>query len=266
MKLNSTIMGFVGNVLNQTMVPGVAATGDRVTSFKLGTVVPYLDDFWGSGELMYAQSSSVATIPRWGLCQLGAQVAQAPSADGTNPSRVIPVFDQMLTTTQYSARPLAIAAGSFSLGDFGWWFLSASAVPARAEIALTAQVACTCSPTLDANIQTTFSAGRAILGMATITTGADTFNVEVTSGGRTGERLVRVKNADGLFPGCRFVGTGIPASSFITSILGDGRDLIWSVPFTAQLGGVYTAVRNVSGTVTFPTVIMNRPMQIGQIV
>lgn len=161
-------------------------------------------------------------------------------------------------------KPVYIALTSFAIGSttkqYGW-VLASGICPAVFSVAATtgkvfAGTAGALTPTA--------AAGGQILNAQTLIAAVTTFTKSGTT--RTGSSNVRFAGTMGMYPGQAISGTGIPASSVVSSIDANGLD----VAIGSAIGTLVTATASATVTVTFTNtsygiIHVSRPFVQGQI-
>lgn len=194
------------------------STSDDVQKFGLGTVMGATGtDYdttanvanWGAAELLYVANASVAILP-------GTLVVMDKNF------RV--VATAAAATEANSGKPVYVALTHFAAGStttqYGW-VLRRGICPVKYSVAATTGrvfggTAGLATPTA-AN-------GAQILNAICLIAAASTFTRSGTT--RTGSSLVRFSSVAGMYPGQAISGTGIPASSVISSIDLSGNGVI----------------------------------------
>lgn len=241
----------VGNLLD-------FSTSADVKKMQLGTVVQCTGtDYdttanvanWGVAEVIYVANNSVAILPG-ALCVIDKNfriVASAAAATQAN-----------------TGQQVYVALTNFGVGSpteqYGW-ALRRGTCPVQFSVAATvgavyAGTAGKATPTA--------AAGSQILSMRTLIAGASTFTRLGST--KTGSSKVKFGSVTGVYVGQAISGTGIPASSVVSSIDTDGV----TVNIGSAVGTLVVATATASVTVTFTNtnfgiVNMDYPFYQGQI-
>jgi hypothetical protein len=185
---------------------------------------------WGLCQLVYVSSVQAAAILPGTVCVIDKNFRAAPTAAAA--------------TEANTGKGVFIAVTNFAVGStteqYGW-VLRSGVCPARFTVAATAGrvfagAAGVFTPTAAAGVQ--------ILNAETIIAAASTF----TRVGRTqvASSLVQFSSTAGMYPGQAISGTGIPASSVISSVLPDGN----AVEIGSAIGTLVTATASGNATLT----------------
>lgn len=162
---------------------------------------------WGAAELVYVANASVAILPGTLVVMDKNFRVVATAASEAN-----------------SGKPVYVAVTNFAAGSttvqYGW-VLRRGVAPVRYSVAATVGrvfggTAGVATPTAAAGVQ--------ILNALCTIAAASTFTRSGTT--RTGSSLVRFSSVAGMYPGQAISGTGIPASSVISSIDPSGNGVI----------------------------------------
>ena len=204
---------------------------------------------WGLCDLIYVSNNSVAILPGT-LCSLDKNFRILATAAAA--------------TVANTGAPIVVALTNFAVGStteqYGW-VLRRGICPVRYGVAATAgrlfaSTAGLATPTAAAGVQ--------ILNAVCLIAAAATFTRSGTT--RNGSSRVRVASVAGMFVGQAISGTGIPASSVISSIDSSGTDVIIGsavgTPVTATATGTVTVTMTNTG---FGICQMGFPLFQGQI-
>lgn len=182
---------------------------------------------WIANEIIYAlnTSSSTFTPGRFVHIDKNGAILDMPNTAGTG-------------------RPVYLTLSNFAAGNTttqGGWLLRRGIAPAQYGVAATAgpvyfAAAGVATPTL--------TAGKQVLNATCLITGAATFTRSGTT--QTGSSQVAFTRVTGMFVGQAISGTGIPASSVISSIDPGGRFVI----IGSAIGTPVTATASATVTVT----------------
>ena len=184
---------------------------------------------WGAATLLYVSSTAAAAIIPGTLVVLDKNFRIAATA----------------ASEANTGRPVYVALTNFAIGStteqYGW-VLRQGIAPVVYSVAATAGnvyggTAGKATPTAAAGIQ--------ILNARCIIAAAGSFTRNGTT--RTGSSRVRLPNVAGVFVGQAISGTGIPASSVVSSIDSNGTDVI----IGSAIGTPVTATATGTVTVTF---------------
>lgn len=184
---------------------------------------------WGQAELIYVANADVAILP-------GTVVA----IDKNFRVTATPAAASLVNT----GRGVAVALTNFAAGSttvqYGW-VLRRGTCPARFSVAATAGAVYVGTA---GNLTPTAANGAQLTNAQTLIAAAATF----TRTGRTksGSSRVEFSNVAGMYPGQAISGTGIPASSVISSVDPDGRGVL----IGSAIGTLVTATATGSVTCT----------------
>lgn len=202
---------------------------------------------WGMCELMYVVNSSSSTFLPGNLVQVDKDFAISAAA-----------------TTANTGAPLAVCLTRFTAGNTtrqGGWVMVSGVTPVSFSVAATTGAVFLGT---SGNATPTAAAGKQILNATTIIAAASTFTRSVTT--QSGSSLVKVGKVTGMYPGQAISGTGIPASSVISSIDPSGVAIVIGsavgTPVAATATGTVTATMTNTG---YGIVRMSRPFVQGQI-
>lgn len=193
---------------------------DTVQRQVLGTRTSGVDNYWGGGDFIYLKAG--ATIAMGALC--------VQDLNG-NASAVANVGN--------TGRPVVAAMFPMVTGQFGWFQDGGmAALSATASVAAGVTFGLTAAGQVGAN-----SAGKQILGAVSAAPSTTTV-IKASALTVSGSNAIVVANSDGWFIGVTVSGTGIPATTTITSITPDGKNVTLSANATASgvvtLTGTYT--------------------------
>jgi hypothetical protein len=219
---------------------------DTTARQQPGTMISATGDYWGGRTVIYARAAG--TIAAAGLCVL------TPVTSGSewrfNMTEV--------PNTANLGRPLYVAMAPMTSGQFGW-FVRQGIVP----------VACNASVAADATFGIAAagqgganSAGKQILN-ARVAAPATTTVVKAATA-NSGSTQLTVRDSSGWFPGVFLSGTGIAATTTVTSISPDGTQVTISLATTAAINGNVTATYN-NGTIFYNVAHIDNPIAQGAI-
>lgn len=214
------------------------SVSDTEKRMQLGTIVPATGtDYdttanvanWGQAELIYVSSVQAAAILPGTILVQDKNFRVAPSAAAA--------------TQANTGQPLLVAVTNFAVGStveqYGW-ALRRGVAPVRFGVAATvgrvfAGAAGVATPTAAAGVQ--------LLNAQTLIAGASTFTRLATT--KNGQSRVFFSSVAGMYPGQAISGTGIPASSVISSIDPSGTYVVIGsavgTPVNATATGSVTA-------------------------
>jgi len=231
-----------GVLTSQGPQPGAIFTCAPTEGIETTTSVPN----WGYAEVMCVVNTSSSTFIPGKLVQVDKNYAIALNA-----------------TTDNTGAPLAVTLSNFSAGDvtrqIGWVLISGVAPVTFSVAATTGQVFLGTA----GNATPTANTGGQILNATTIIAAAGNFTRTVTT--TNGQSFARCKT-NGLYPGIAISGTGIPASSVVSSIDPSGLGIYLGSAVGTNVNA--TASGAVTGTFThtgYGIVQMVRPFVQGQI-
>jgi len=226
---------------------------------------------WTPGTFMEAAATdggidTTANTPNWGLCELVYVVNT--SALTFNPGRWV-VLDKDfvlsdLPVTANTGRPCYVTLTRFAAGNVtrqGGWVMRSGIVPALFAVAATT------GPVYGGtagNATPTAAAGRQILNATTLIAAAGSFTRQIVT--QSGSSIVKIARVNGVYIGQAISGTGIPASSVVSSIDPSGTAIqigsAVGTPVSATATGVVTGTFTHTG---FGIVHIDRPFIQGQI-
>lgn len=233
--------------------------GNPTTGFAIqqGTIVNAVSPYWGAGEFMFVKAS--AAIRQGGLVML-APAFNSNTQSSTNPFS--PQWEFLAAEVPNTANlgaPLGVAVQAFAGSDWGWVQVGGLAVMnCNASVAAATTLGIAAAGQGGAN-----GAGKQILN-ARVAAAATTTVVKTNCYGDSGSTIIKIPNADGLFPGAYISGTGVGAAATIVSISNDGLSLVSSVANSSAVSGSVTATYN-NATVFYNVVQINRPFAQGAI-
>lgn len=224
-------------------------TADATPRAAPGTFVTAIDQYWGTGEFIYARANG--SIRAFGLCVL------------------TPVFDSALGSWRFDmtevpntanlGRMLAVSALALTAGQYSWFQIGGiTPVNCSASVAADTTFGIAAAGQGGAN-----SAGKQILN-ARVIAPATTAVVKANAAANSGSLVLQVSNSDGWFVGAYLSGTGIAAGTTIASIDPTGRFVTLSAATTAAVAGAVTATYN-NAAVFYNVAHLNRPFAQGAI-
>lgn len=214
------------------------SVSDDVQRMALGTTI----------EATGTDYDTTANVANWGLAELvmvaNVSVAILPGTICVIDKNFRVVASAAAATEANTGKPLYVAITNFAAGSttpqYGW-VMRRGIAPVRTSVAATAGrvfagTAGTITPTAAAGVQ--------ILNMQCLIAGASTFTRSGKT--RTGSSRVEFSNVGGMYVGQAISGTGIPASSVISSIDPDGT----GVSIGSAVGTLVTATASATVTCT----------------
>jgi len=235
---------------NNTAVAGFSAVGnwfipDSTQRHPLGTIMSMIDPFWGGQEVVYC-SFPASTALRVGV----------PVVWDTNYSATA------VPNTANLGQPVGFVLNSVpsvAAVQYGW-VLTGGKIPAysNASVAANAQIGIAAAGQLGAN-----SAGKQILD-AKVQAAATTTVAKSNVVTQNGSPKLLASNTDGWFVGMPISGTGIPASTTVSSLDPDNRTVVMSANATATGAVTVTGTYN-DGTNFWNVLYVNRPLAQGAI-
>ena len=238
---------FIDGVVGLPQIGLTNQSNDTLPRIANGTPIQAVDPYWGGGEFVWARAS--AGIRAQGLVNLLTSFADGIwRTDATE-----------APNTASLGRTVAIAMGSFSAGQWGWFMIAGTApVNGTASVAANTTVGITAAGQIGAN-----SAGKQVLNAISVAPSSTTV-VKANCRAIQGATVLEVPNSDGWFVGAFLSGTGIAASTAVNYIDPSGRFVTLSLATTARVAGNVTATYN-GGGVHFNVVTVNRPFSQGAI-
>ena len=219
--------------------------GDTTQRHVLGTVVPAVDPYWGTGEFIYIKSNDAILK--------GSLVTWDETYQGV-----------LLPSTTLQGFPFGVSMAPLASGKYGWLQIGGLAVyKTSATVAADANVAIAAAGVVGAS-----AAGKQLLNVRnrrSATATASLTNVQTQNGTNV---LLCPAGYDGAFLGAALSGTGIPASTVVAGLDPDGKRI-----YTGSAIGTFgdknsTATGSVTVTVTYTGYgagIVNRPFCQGAI-
>lgn len=201
--------------------------------YTLGQMVQGYDPVWGWMELILAKFATASTLVEPGrVVTLTSAFLLADNPNTANTGRPVYVVAQRFPSDAgvAAATPL-----------MGWVARSAGLFPVQASAAFTAGAVYFAAA---GNITSTLTAGKQINGMNGITgsTGTDTRAASTVNG----SAIIKVSSKRGLFVGGTVSGTGIPASTEISSLdTGSNNEILVNNNCTAT--GTITMTQTYTG-------------------
>lgn len=234
------------------------SVSDDVKKLQLGTIVTATGTDY----------DTTANVANWGFCEImyvaNASVAILPGTVVVMDKNFRVVATAAAATEANQGKPLFVALTNFAVGSateqYGW-VLRTGVAPVRFSVAATVGRVFLGTAGL---LTPTAAVGAQVIGALTLIAGASTFTR--TGKIRTGSSRVEFANVAGMYPGQAISGTGIPASSVISSVDPDGRGVI----IGSAVGTPVTATASASVTCTltntgFGIVQLNAPASQTQI-
>lgn len=209
--------------------------------------------------------STTTSVPNWGTCELMYVINRTGSA--IIPGRLVHIDKDFglldMPNTAGTGRPVYVTLTHFAIGSTtpqGGWVMLSGIAPVSFSVAATVGIvffgtAGQASPTQ--------AAGKQINNAWTLIAAAGNFTRSMLT--QSGSAFVRC-NIQGMYPGLAFTGTGIPASSVISSISTGGDGIFIGSAVGTNVNA--TATGQVTGTFThtgYGIVHFNRPFVQGQI-
>lgn len=213
------------------------AITDSTQRATLGLRVAAVDPYWGGGEFIYLKSNDAVVQ--------GSLVTWDKDFKAT-----------LLANTANLGVSVAVAVLAAASGNYFWAFLSGDRVPCSAQASVAAGTVMGIGAAGQVGAS---SAGKEIENAKSViaSTGTVAKANTITVNGST---TFTITNSDGWFPGIALSGTGVAASTTITSISPDGKSVVVNNAATAS-GSV-----TVTGTYTnFVIAQMDRPFAQGRI-
>ncbi len=210
--------------------------------------------------------NTTASVPNWGTCELMYVVNRSSST--FIPGRLVHIDKDFgildMPNTAGTGRPVAVCLTNFSAGNVtaqGGWVMLAGIAPVSYSVAATTGLvyfgaAGQASPTQ--------AAGKQILNATCLIAAAGSFTRTVTT--LNGSSKVTMNTLQGVYVGQAISGTGIPASSVVSSIVAGENAVIIGSAIGTPVNA--TASAAVTGTFThtgYGIVHFNRPFVQGQI-
>jgi hypothetical protein len=224
-------------------------TLDTVQKWPLGQVASGVDSFWGGGEWMYVKFT--ATVRQYGIVNIKG-VFNATTNQWEISATEVP-------NTANLAYALGIAMLAATVGQYGWVQIG-GVVPVNCQASVAADTTFGIAAAGQGGAN---SAGKQILNARIMAAGATTV-AKAGATGNAGSTLINVPNSDGWFIGAYLSGTGVGASTIVTGISPDGRQVSVSVANSAAINGTVTATYN-NATIFYNVAYINRPFAQGAI-
>jgi len=196
---------------------------DTTAKVTLGTVIDFLDPYYGLQRLIYAKAAAAQEV--------GSLVYFDNSWVATD-----------IPNTANTGYPIATAKAAMAANSYGWYCIQGlSPWSATASVAAGTAFGVTAAGQVGAN-----TAGKQVLGARVVVAGTGTFTRTITTS--NGSKTMQATSTDGFFVGLAISGTGVAASSTIASIDPDG------VTFTVNNNA--TASGTVTGTLTYTNFLL----------
>jgi hypothetical protein len=249
MNLQNTLIGFGG-----IQPPGgLVQFAPNTTRYRPGIIVPFVDDRWGGGELIFARAGN--NITPFCVCPMGAQLLQATNALGQSFAQW-EVDTGLTIATPNLGNNVCVGLNTVPANtSFDWFIYSMTGGPIKTAAAVTANANAYTTSTAGV-ISSTQANGQQILNMRFMTTGSGTTTRACS--GSPGSNRLRINGSSwgALHLALTATASGIPASTTITGFESDGRGIILSANLTAAVNGNVTFG---PGTFTYPLAIWQRP-------
>lgn len=184
---------------------------------------------WGACEVMYVLNTSSSTFIPGTLVNIDKNFAIST-----------------VPNTGLVGRPCYVCLTNFSAGDVtvqGGWVLLRGVAPVKYAVAATTGPVYI-SATAGQATPTNPTGGKQIIGATCLIAAASTFTRSVTT--YTGKSFVLCTNVNGMYPGQAISGSGIPASSVISSVDPGGQ----GVYIGSAIGTLVTATASATVTAT----------------
>lgn len=243
-----------------------SVSDDLPTTFTGGTSSPIQPGFMASAVSTDGGIDTTSNTPNWGAAEILYVVNTSSST--FNPGRLVHIDSNFalldMPNTANTGRPVYVTLTRFTAGNTtrqGGWVLRAGMCPVSYSVAATAgavyfAAAGQATPTL--------TAGKQILNATCLIAASGSFTRTVTT--QNGSPRVRLARVNGLYLGQAISGTGIPASSVISSIDQSGTELVIGsavgTPVNATATGTVTATFTHTG---FGICQIDRPFVQGNI-
>lgn len=234
--LIASLLDFSGSSDTAKIQVGTMMDAAPTDGLDTGTNVPN----WGQCELLYVRNASTAILPGTVVVlDKDFNATAAPSTAGLGKSVYVTLTNFALgsTTVQYG------------------WVMVAGVAPILTSVAATTGLVYIGTAGV---ITPTQANGKQILNAACTIAAASAFTRTIQT--QNGSRFVKTSRVNGIFHGVTVSGTGVPASSEVTSIDPGGNGFTMSE--------LATATGSVTGTFTptgYGIVQFNRPFAQGQI-
>lgn len=226
---------------------------DTTQRHQLGTTVVAQDEFWGQGEFMYIKSNDA--ILKGSLVAYGG----AASALGVTTA----YLGTLLPSTAGQGFPFGVAMAPMASGTFGWIQISGVTVyKTNATVAADTAVAVAA-----AGIAGTLANGKQLVGVRN--TIAATGTTTVLAGTTIGTDVLTTNGYQGFFLGMALSGTGIPASTVVAALSGDGRTIYTGSAIGTRGDKLSTGTAGITLTGTYTGYgqgVISRPYAQGQVV
>ncbi len=211
-----------------------------------GTLIQALDSWWGAAEFVYGRANG--TITQYAPCV-------CTPAFSTNKWRYN--MTEVPNTANLGS-PAFVAMVAMASGDYGWFMRSGiTPIDCNASVAADTALAIAAAGQLGAN-----AAGKQLVNARVAV--AATATVAKTAQAPNGSTKLQVNGSDGWFPGIYLSGTGIQATTTVTAISPDGREVTISLATSAAVNGTVTGTYN-NATVFYNIVFIDRPFFQGRI-
>jgi hypothetical protein len=173
--------------------------------FTLGQMVQAFDPYWGWLELIFVKFATASTLVDTGrLVTIGTDYTIADNANTANTARPVYVVAHRFPSN---------ASVSATNPLYGWVARSAGKFPVQASAAFTAGPAYFAAA---GTITSTLTAGKQVVGMNGLIGSAGTITVQAQT--QNGSGLIRVASKAGIYGNATVSGTGIPASTEVTTL------------------------------------------------
>lgn len=238
----SSIAGVIG-----TPMCSFAQPPDTTQRLPLGTILDFVDPYWGGAEFIYLQ------MPASQAVKVGAVLSYDVAT---------PFLAALMANTAILGKAAALCLSvvpSSASAQYAWACISGQ-FPCWSSASVAANTAI---GVVAAGQAGALAAGKQ-LNNARVTLPATTTVVKANTITKNGSPVIQVGNTDGWFPGIAITGTGIGASAVINSIGIDGHSVTLSANSTADgaasVTGTYNDATNFWNILTFDRIAMQGPI------
>jgi hypothetical protein len=193
---------------------------------------------------------TTANVPNWGVCEV--MYVLNTSANTFIPGTLVNIDKDFAISTVPNTglvgRPCYVVLTNFAAGNTtaqGGWVLTRGVAPVKYSVAATAGPVYI-SATAGQATPTNPTGGKQIIGATCLIAASGSFTRAVQT--QTASSRVKVSNTAGVYTGMAISGTGIPASSVISSVESDGMTVVIGSAIGTPVNA--TATGAVTGTFT----------------
>jgi len=229
MKLDAFLIDVVG-----LQPPNGGNVTDATRRSGAGLIIPYIDGYWGGGELVYAKAGGAINAQE--LVQFASALNTLTNPDGSGSFPSWEMTAVQASTTVTAGIPLGVALQTMASGDYGW-FIRSGRTPIRATV--TGLAGPVWISGTAGRIFYTDTAQKLLSGSRQLSTGFANIVIP-TLKGVSGQSTVRLRHTRGLVVGMAAAGTGVGTNAVINAINHQTGEVTMSVANSAAVTGDWT--------------------------